>query len=191
MEWREGECSLRSWRDYCAWGTFLAADLPFEASERLKSLLDLLPIFTRLRRQKTTALAANIYINRQLRKLRRVWVSVPFFAPIPFLSSLHESPLYEFGTPCMVIILEYEQSGSFFLIVRRVKRARQANEHEHKWRRETGEHVSRLFPSVFRARAFPSLNPKEKRDYSQFIIIRNQGNFWVWNPKSWALESLI
>ena len=35
-----------------------AADLPFEASERLKSLLDLLPIFTRLRRQKTTALAA-------------------------------------------------------------------------------------------------------------------------------------
>ena len=34
MEWREGECSLRSWRDYCAWGTFLAADLPFEASER-------------------------------------------------------------------------------------------------------------------------------------------------------------
>ena len=34
MEWREGECSLRSWRDYCAWDTFLAADLPFETSER-------------------------------------------------------------------------------------------------------------------------------------------------------------
>ena len=74
-------------------------------------------------------------LNRQLRRLRRVWVSVPFFVPIPSVSSLHESPLYEFGTPCMVIILEYEQS-LFFLIVRRAKRARQAKEHEHKWRRE-------------------------------------------------------
>ena len=53
-------------------------------------------------------------LDRQLRKLRRVWVSVPFFEPIPSISSLNESPLYEFGTPCMVIILEYEQS-LFFL----------------------------------------------------------------------------
>ena len=58
MEWREGECSLRIWRDYCAWSTFLAADLPFEASERWESLLNLFPIFRLLRCQKTTALAA-------------------------------------------------------------------------------------------------------------------------------------
>ena len=85
MEWREGECSLRSWRDYCAWGTFLAADLPFEASERLKSLLDLLPIFTRLRRQKTTALAAKSPATQakesvSLRSLLRA-------DPFPFFSS--------------------------------------------------------------------------------------------------------
>ena len=155
MEWREGECSLRIWRDYCAWGTFLAADLPFEASERWESLLNLFPIVTRLHCQKTTALAAKSpatqakeSVSLSLRSMavlssraherpsreirarsarereakpnqnrhatQAMWVPVPFFVAIPSISSLHESPLYEFGTPRMVIILEYEQS-LFFL----------------------------------------------------------------------------
>ena len=79
-------------------------------NERRKSLLDLLPIFTRLRRQKTTALAAKSLATQakesvSLRSLLRA---------DPFYFFPHESPLYEFGTPCMVIILEYEQS-LFFL----------------------------------------------------------------------------
>ena len=66
-------------------------------------------------------------LNRQLRRLRRVWVSVPFFVPIPSVSSLHESPLYEFGTPCMVIILEYEQSLFFLMSVEQNGRDKQKN----------------------------------------------------------------
>ena len=115
-------------------------------------------------------------LNRQLRKLRRVWVSVLFFVPIPSVSSLHKSPLYEFGAPCMVIILEYEQSLLFNKSVEQNARETQMSVRINEGARQE-RHVSRLFSCVSRARALPSLNPKKKRDCSQFIIIRNQGNF--------------
>ena len=41
--------------------------------------------------------------------------------------------------------------------------------------------VSRLFSCISCARVLPSLNRKEKRDCSQPLIIRNQGNFCFWN----------
>ena len=41
--------------------------------------------------------------------------------------------------------------------------------------------VSRLFSCISCARVLPSLNRKEKRDCSQSLIIRNQGNFCFWN----------
>ena len=90
MEWREVECSLRRWRDYCAWDTFLAADLPFEASERWKSLLNLFPMFTRLRCQKTTALAAKSPATqaKESVSLRSLLRADPFYFFSPWVTTL-------------------------------------------------------------------------------------------------------
>ena len=92
-------------------------------------------------------------LNRQLRKLRRVWVSVPFFVPIPSISSLQELPLYEFGTPCMVIILEYEQSLFFLNSPSREQKARdkQMNMSINEGVRQESMFLASFLPSFARA----------------------------------------
>ena len=133
--------------------------------------------------------AQHLPLNRQLRRLRRVWVSVPFFVLIPSLSSLHKSPLYQSSAPCKIIILEYEQSLVFLSPSSKTRESRKWPRAWLKARERRGTFLASFLAS--RARAVPSLNRKEKRDCSQSIIIRNRGNFCFWNPESWALESLI
>ena len=105
--------------------------------------------------------AQHLPLNRQLRRLRRVWVFFPFFAPIPSLSSPHKSPLYQSSAPCKVIILEYEQSLVFLSLSS--KRARHANDHAGDWRHETGE--ARFSPLLLRlSRACTRLTKSEGKE---------------------------
>ena len=99
-------------------------------------LLDLLPIFTRLRRLKTTALAAKSPATqaKESVSLRSLLPADPFPFFSPYVTTLWiRCPMY--GNPS-------------FISVRREKRARHVNNHARDWRRETGE--ARFSPRFLR-----------------------------------------
>ena len=89
--------------------------------ERWKSLLDLLPIFTWLRRQKSTASAAESPATQAKESVSLLSLLRADHFPV---SSLHKSPLCQSSPPSKVIILEYKQSLVFLSLSSKTRETR-------------------------------------------------------------------
>ena len=194
MEWREGECSLRSWRDCCAWDTLLAKSRHSKRAAKSRGRKVKIPpwLAPNLHVAPLPKKEQHLALNRQLRRLRRVWVSFLFFVLIPsrFLLSISHHFVNPAPPASKAIILEYKQSLVFLSLSSKTRETRKWPRGWLKARDRRGTFLASLY-CVSRTRALASLNRKEKRDCPQSLIIQNQGNYCFWNPESWAWESLI